>query len=37
MWILGLKWLILESYYVEDITRWHKDMDFTFEWQYNIL
>ena len=37
MWILGLKGLILESYYIEDITWWHKDMNFVFEWQNNIL
>ena len=23
--------------YIEDITRWHEDMNFIFEWQNNIL
>ena len=23
--------------YIEDITRWREDMNFTFEWQNNIL
>ena len=23
--------------YIEDITQWHKDMNFIFEWQNNIL
>ena len=23
--------------YIEDITRWRKDMNFIFEWQNNIL
>ena len=23
--------------YIEDITRWHKDTNFIFEWQNNIL
>ena len=25
------------SKYIEDIAQWHEDMNFTFEWQKNIL
>ena len=27
----------LNNNYIEDITRWRKDMNFIFEWQNNIL
>ena len=29
--------LILQLTNIEDITRWHEDMNFIFEWQNNIL
>ena len=29
--------ILLKLYYIEDITRWREDMNFTFEWQNNIL
>ena len=28
--------IILQYNYIEDITRWHEDMNFIFEWQNNI-
>ena len=29
--------MIVYMIYIEDITRWHEDMNFIFEWQNNIL
>ena len=28
---------IILIYYIQDITRWRKDMNFIFKWQNNIL
>ena len=44
-WLVACTWKLLNfkrmiskiRVYIEDITRWREDMNFTFEWQNNTL
>ena len=35
--MLAVMQALTYTYFVEDITRWHEDITFIFEWQNNIL